>query len=426
MMRNTFLTSLFILCSTVPAFADQVLRAKIVHPVNAEAIENGEVIIGDDGLIRHVGPAGSGDSAGAAVVDLGELELYPGLIAASSSLGLTEIASVRPSNDFHEIGDHNARLLAYRAINPDSELIPVARQNGITHMQVVPGGGLIRGRSGVMRTSGWTWAERLELGPSGLHMNWPSMGLDRGDDAPPLKEQTKERAERIGELDAVIAEARSYAAARRDDNVDRDLELEAWTPVVAGKMPLFIHADEERQIRAAVEWGQKHQLRVVISGGREAWRLGELLAAAEVPVILERVMGLPSRDSDGAWSGYQRAARLYEQGVKLVISLPGGAFGDTVARNLPFHAGMARAHGLPYDVALASITLNAAEVIGVGDRLGSLEVGKQATMIAVRGDVLEITDPVERMWIAGEEVSLENRHTRLFERYRNRPTPGGE
>jgi imidazolonepropionase-like amidohydrolase len=143
-------------------------------------------------------------------------------------------------------------------------------------------------------------------------------------------------------------------------------------------------------------------------------------------VILERVMTLPSRDSDGPWSGYQRAARLHEQGVKLVISLSSGSFGDSVARNLPFHAGMARAHGLPHDVALASITLSAAEVIGVGDRLGSLEVGKQATMIAVRGDVLEITDPVERMWIAGEEVSLENRHTRLFERYRNRPSPGGE
>jgi imidazolonepropionase-like amidohydrolase len=425
-MRNVILMSLALLCSTVPAFADQVLRAKVIHPVSADAIQDGEVIIGDDGLIRYVGPAGSGESAGAELIDLGDLELYPGLIAASSSLGLTEISAVRPSNDVNEIGEHNARLLAFRAINPDSELIPVARQNGITHVQVVPGGGLVRGRSGVMRTTGWTWAERLEFGPSGLHMNWPSMSLDRGDDAPPLKKQRKERAERLAELDVLIAEARSYAALPAADTVERDLELEAWKPVLTAEMPLFIHADEERQIRAAVEWGQRHQLQVVISGGREAWRIGELLAQAGVPVILERVMTLPSRDSDGPWSGYQRAARLHEQGVKLVISLSSGSFGDSVARNLPFHAGMARAHGLPHDVALASITLSAAEVIGVGDRLGSLEVGKQATMIAVRGDVLEITDPVERMWIAGEEVSLENRHTRLFERYRNRPSPGGE
>ena len=197
-MRCVIGTGLVILCPARASSAAQVVRAKVVHPVSAEAIQHGEVIIGDDGLILYVGPAGSGNATGAEVVELGDLELYPGLIAASSSLGLTEISAVRPSNDVNEIGDHNARLLAYRAINPDSELIPVARQNGITHVQVVPGGGLVRGRSGVMRTVGWTWAERLELGPSGLHMNWPSMGLDRGDDAPPVEKQRSEER-RAGE-----------------------------------------------------------------------------------------------------------------------------------------------------------------------------------------------------------------------------------
>jgi imidazolonepropionase-like amidohydrolase len=130
---------------------------------------------------------------------------------------------------------------------------------------------------------------------------------------------------------------------------------------------------------------------------------------------------LPTRDHDSPWSGYERAARLHEAGVKVVIAMNEGSFGDAQTRNLLLHAGLAAGHGLPEEVALAAITLHAAEVTGAGDRLGSLEPGKQATMIAVRGDLLEITDPVERMWIAGQDVSLENRHTRLYERYRNRP-----
>lgn len=419
-MRIANLILLFLTLAATAAPADVVVRAARVHPVSAPTIENGEVIFGDDGIIRHVGPSGSGDATGAEIVDLGELSLYPGLIVASSSLGLTEISAVRPSNDYREIGAHNARLLAYRAINPDSELIPVVRQNGVTHAQVVPNGELVRGRSGVVRTDGWTWADRLELGPNALHLTWPSMRLDRSDDAEPMKDQLRARTEKLAVLDEVVERAQSYSAA---EGIDRNLELEAWGAVVSREMSVFVHANGEREIRAAVEWADRHELDLVITGGTEAWRVGELLAEHDVPVVLERVMSLPSRDSDHVWSGFRRAASLHELGVKLVISLAPGPFGDSQARNVAFHAGMAHAHGLPEDAALASVTLNAAEVIGVGDRLGSLEPGKQATLVAVRGNLLEITDPVERVWIAGREVSLENRHTRLYERYRNRPGP---
>jgi imidazolonepropionase-like amidohydrolase len=401
------------------ASADTIVRAARVHPVSSGPIESGEVVFDASGAIVAVGEAGAFEVFGHEVIELGELNLYPGLVAVSSSLGLTEISAVRPGNDVREIGDHNARLLAYHAINPDSELIPVARQNGITHVQVVPQGSLVRGRSGVVRTVGWTWEDRLELGPNALHMNWPSMQLDRSDDARPMKKQLEERDQRVADLDVLVERARSYAAS---EGLDRNLELEAWGAVVAGEMPVFVHTDGEREIRSAVEWAQRHGINLVISGGQEAWRIGDLLAEHDVPVVLERVMNLPSRDADPVWSGYQRAARLHDQGVKLVISLSGGAFGDSQARNLLLHAGMARGHGLPDDVALTAITLGAAQVTGIGDRLGSLEVGKQATFIAVRGDLLEMTDPVERMWIQGEEVSLESRHTRLNERYRNRPT----
>lgn len=422
-MTRTLLILIAAIVLVAPARAATVLHAARIHTVSDGTVDDGELIVGDDGSIVAVGPAGTLDVAGLERVELGDLELYPGVIAASSSLGLTEISAVRPSNDFSEIGDHRARLLAYRAINPDSELIGVARQNGLTHVQVVPDGPLVRGRSGVLRTAGWTWEERLELGPNALHVSWPSMALDRSEDAAPMKEQRRQRAERQAELDRTVDRARAWAAA---SGVDRDLELEAWGPVVRGEMPVFVHADGEREIRAALQWAGRHELRMVISGGREAWRLADELAAAGVPVVLEQVMGLPSRDWDAPWTGYERAARLHEAGVKVVISLAPGAWNDSLARNLPFHAGMARAHGLPDDAALAAITLHAAEVVGLGDRLGSIEPGKEASLIAVRGDLLEITDPVERMWIAGEEVSLENRHTKLYERYRNRPRPEEE
>lgn len=421
-MRAMFLTLLVFATVTAPATADQLIRAARVHTVSGGVIAPGEVLVGDDGMIAWVGAAQTADAPQAELIDLGELDLYPGLIAASSSLGLTEIAAVKPSNDYDEIGENTARLLAYRAINPDSELIPVARQNGITHVQVVPGGSGVRGRSGILRTVGWTWEERLEVGPSGLHLDWPSMSLNRGPDAPAMKDQIADRRERVAQMDRLVEAARAYATTPTD-GIDRDLELEAWAGVIDRSMPVFVHAQDERQILAAIDWAGRYDLRLVISGGREAWRVADALAAADVPVILEQVMDLPSRDFDLPWSGYRRAGLLHDAGVRVVIALPPGSYGDSVARNLPFHAGMARAHGLDDDAALASITLTAAQVLGIGDRLGSIEVGKQASLIAVRGDLLEITDPVVRMWIAGKEVSLENRHTRLAERYRSRPGP---
>ena len=229
-MRSLILTAAVLLIGT-GASADTIVRAANVFPVSADPIAGGEVVFDDAGTIVAVGPAGSTDPAGHEVIDLGDLNLYPGLIAANSSLGLTEISAVRPGNDVREIGDHNARLISYHAINPDSELIPVARENGVTHVQVVPQGSRVRGRSGVVRTVGWTGEDRLEFGPNALHLGWPSMQLDRSDDARSMKEQLREREERVAEMDELVERARAYAAS---EGLARDLELEAWGPFVAG------------------------------------------------------------------------------------------------------------------------------------------------------------------------------------------------
>jgi len=408
-----------------------VLEGATVFPVSAPAIDNGVVIV-EDGVIVHVGAAGSGARDGATTVDLSGRHIYPGLIAATSSLGLTEIASVRATIDVREMGDHNARLHAYRAVNPDSEIIPTTRSNGVTHANVVPGGSLVRGHSGLLALDGWTWEDRLVRGPTGLHMSWPSMRLRRGDEAPPLKKQKKERRESIHDLHTWLDDARAYLAAtdaegeRGAARVDRDLEFEAWRATLDGEIPLFVHANDARQITAAIDFADEENLRLVIVGGRDAPRVADGLAAADVPVILEAVMARPAYDHEHPWTGYERAVRLHEAGVAVAISVGSGGWLDTISRNLPFHAGMARAHGLPDDAALASVTLEPARILGVDDLMGSLEVGKRAHLIATTGDLLDIRSRVERMWIDGREVDLDDRHKRLFRKYSERPAPADE
>jgi imidazolonepropionase-like amidohydrolase len=424
------------LSAPVAGFAQEAavlrLEGAWIEPVHRPGFDDGVVVIGERGTLLAVGTR---DEVGPPVgteerVDLSGLQLYPGLIAATSSLGLTEIAAVRASNDVGEIGDHNARIRAYRSVNPDSELIPVARSNGITHALVVPGGSLVRGQSGLMRLDGWSWEDRLEQGPVALHVQWPSMGLDRhGEDAEPIDDQVRGRREKLAELDRYLDVVRAYRQARGVEPArktrpqERDLELEAWIPVLDRRMPVVVHANEKRQIHEAVEWARRNELRLILAGGRDAYLLAEELAEAEIPVILEQVMGRPAYDWEPYDLGYRRAALLHEAGVPLAISVGAGPWADSIVRNLPFHAGMAHSFGLPREAALQSITLAPARVLGVGDRMGSLEVGKRAHLIATSGDVLDIRSQVRRMWIGGREVDLQNRQTRLSERYRRRPKP---
>ena len=252
-----------LLLAVVPARAERtVLTGATVFPVSSSPIENGEVIL-DEGVIVHVGTAVSSDRAGSTVVDLSGHHLYPGLIASTSSLGLTEIASVRATMDVNEMGEHNARLHAYRSVNPDSELIPVARSNGITHANVVPGGRHVRGNAGLLALDGWTWEERMVGGPTGLHMNWPSVRLRHGGDVPPLKEQIAEREAAVQELADLLDRARAYRRARAAagergaGHTERNLEFEAWGPVLDRAVPLYVHADEDRVVTTVLNFAEE-------------------------------------------------------------------------------------------------------------------------------------------------------------------------
>jgi imidazolonepropionase-like amidohydrolase len=235
-----------------------------------------------------------------------------------------------------------------------------------------------------------------------------------------LEEQSRDRAARLRELDEFFAEARTYAKARRDSSADIIPAWEAMLPAMNGQVPIMVRAGEIREIRAAVRWAETNKFNIVIVGGRDAAKAADLLAKAKVPVIFEAVYLMPTDDADSYDAHFSTPAVLAEKGVKVVLS-EGGRADATSARNLPYTAAQAVAYGLPADEALKSMTLYAAEVLGVSDRLGSIATGKEASLIVTDGDILDIRANVKRMWIAGQEASLESRHTRLYDKYQRRP-----
>ena len=418
---------LFTIIGTVHA-ETFLLTGATVHTVSGATHSPGQVLV-KDGKIAGVGV--SLGATGVKTVDLKGLHLFPGLIVASSSLGLVEISAVRATLDTTEVGAYTPEVQAWVSVNPDSELLPVARANGISHFLAVPLGGVVSGQSGLLALSGWNHEDMTVKQPVALHITWPSMNISvgaegrggrRGGAGGSADEQARQRQKRIKELDDFFEEARAYGKARpgaTDPNFSP--AWEAMQPVVRGEIPVMIHADELRQIKAAVAWAGTQKLKIILSGGRDAWLVASRLAKEKIPVIYEHVFTQPVRDTDSYDAHFKAPSVLHRAGVRVVFNEGTGGRAASDARNLPYAAAQAAAFSLPADEALKGITLYPAEVLGVSERLGSIEVGKEGTLFAADEDILDLRANVKRMWIAGREVSLESRHTRLYQKYRNRP-----
>lgn len=409
-----------------------LLTGATVHTISGETLSPGQVLV-RDGKIAGVGKTLSAD--GATVVELKGQHLYPGLIALNTVLGLEEIAAVRATQDTTEVGDYTPDVESWIAVNPDSELIPVARANGITSFEAAPEGGIVSGQSGLLSVDGWTVEQRTIRKPVALHLTWPTMELDTTPKAnakdkskwKSLDEQAKERRTRLRGLEDFFEEARHYAkakeAAARGKAPAPDVipAWEAMLPFVKGELPIAIHAHEIRQIRAAVAWAATNHCKMILAGARDAWMCPELLASNNIPVLFERTFIQPSRETE-SYDVYFRAPEVLRQaGVKVAFCTGSDSFNASLIRNLPYSAAQSVAFGMPEADALKGLTLYPAQLAGVADRLGSIEPGKDATLIAVDGDILDIRSNVKHMWIGGKEVSLESRHTRLYDRYKNRP-----
>ncbi len=403
-----------------------VLTGGTIHPVSGPPIAGGVMVVEGD-TIAAVGaevevPAGEGVT----VVDLSGKHLYPGFVHPDSVLGLIEVGSVRGTRDVSELGEVNSELRAEVAVNADSLLLPVAVAGGVLTAHVAPRGGVFAGTSAVMRLSGWNWQDMTIRAPVGMHLNYPQTaggGEDEDED-----EQKEQREKALATINDALDDARLYRQAKAamaggGPRLDVDPKLEALLPVLAGELPLFVHAREKSQIEDALDWAEEQELaKLVLVTGADAVHLAERLAEKQVPVIFGGVFALPDRRWEPYDVVFTAAARLHAAGVRFAISDGGGSFGASNARNLPFHAAQAAAFGLPKDVALRSVTLTSAEILGVADRLGSLEAGKEASFFVAGGDPLEIMTRIERVWIAGREVDLADEHQRrLYEKYRARP-----
>ena len=398
------------------------IRGARIVTVSGPVIENGTIVLAG-GKIAAVGAA-IPIPPGAQVIDGTGAFVYPGLINGLTTLGLTEIGSVPGTVDTTETGDVNPQVRAWLAVQPHSELIPVARANGITAVLTAPLGGLVSGQSALVRLAGSTPDDLTIKQPVAMHMVYPTgrppFDISRLFEEPELKtfeERVKERRQNqekeLRRLGNLIEDARAFGQRA---HADVDLPEEALGPVARGELPVVMRADAEDDIRAAVRFAGEHGPKLIVAGGLEAWRCADLLRDKGVPVLVN-VERLPYRESDRYDAAYTNAAALEKAGVRFAIVSDDAAH----VRDLPYEAAMARAYGLPAAAAIRAITLSPAEIFGVAARMGSLEVGKDANLIMTTGDVMDHRTAVSHVIIDGVEQSLESRHTRLYREFKDRP-----
>ncbi len=426
-MKAGFALAFAALALAATASAETIaLVGATLHPISAGPIPAGTLVI-ENGRIVALG-AGVAPPAGARIVDLAGKHVYPGFVHPLTTLGLIEIDSVRGTVDTTEVGDLNAALRAEVAFNADSLLLMPAISGGVLTAHVAAAGGVVGGSSAVMSLAGWNWQDMTVRAPVGLHVHFPEVTRRTGANAPSEEEFNKAKEKALKALTDIVANARAYRRARQaaavgsGPQVDVDPSYEAMAPLLDGEQRLFLHAREKNQIEQALDWAKKEGFAdLVLVSGADAAYVAARLARDGVPVILDGVLALPARRWEPYDSAYTAAARLHSAGVRVAI---GDGRDASMARNLPFHAAMAAAFGLPREEALRSVTLTPAELVGTAERLGSLEVGKDATLFAAAGDPLEIRSRIERVWIAGSEVDLrQDRQWQLYQRYLQRPRP---
>jgi imidazolonepropionase-like amidohydrolase len=422
------IAAIFLLCVAVVAAQDLTHKAPAqkepialvggtVHPVSGPPIENGYVLF-EQGRIRAVGKLPL-DARSVGVIDFSGKHVYPGFIGAFSNLGLTEIGAVRAMRDFDEVGDLTPEVRAAVAINPDSTLIPVTRSNGVLTFATFPQGGAIPGRASLLRTDGWTWEDMAIRADAGLVVNWPRvrpayMPWQEG------RRTAEDREERIRKnllrIEEAFARARGYLeAGRAGAEMSTDIRWEAMRSALEAKRPVFFLAQDYDAIVSAIDFAARHRLKAVIVGGHDAWLCTDLLKRHDAGVIVRSLHRFPKRNDSDYDETYRLPAKLEAAGVRWCLASGQPASNE---RNLPYAAGRAAAYGLSREAALASITLYPARVLGVADRLGSLENGKSATLFVADGDPLEVPTKIEMAFVDGRRIDLSNKHTKLYSKYR--------
>jgi len=385
------------------------LTGGTIHTISNGVIENGTILF-EDGIITAMGTEVELPD-GADQVDASGKYIYPGLIDSYSQMGIYEIGAVDMTLDISEEGRINPNVRPEVAFNPESRHIGVARSAGVLITVSSPGGGLISGQSSAMMLDGWTWEEMLVKSGTGLIVNWPDF------------DDEEDYEKEILELRDTFSDARAYRTAFRslEENEGRQLDYDArWNamiPVLDGDVPVVVYADELRQIQDAVTWSEEEEVELVILGGRDAHYVSNHLARKDIPVIVTTVLSSPYRNWEAYDSQYNLPAKLHDAGIRFAIA---GASSAPYANRLPYEAGAAAAFGLSEEEALRAITLSPAEILGFDDRAGSLEVGKDATLLITTGNPMEYSTQVEQAYIEGRKIDMMDMHRQLYERFREK------
>jgi len=384
-----------------------------IHTVANGTIENGTIVF-EGGVITAVG-ADVQVPAGAQVVDGAGKHIYPGLIDAYSQVGISEIGSVDVSSDVNEIGNFNPNVRAELAVNAESRHIGTTRSAGVLVTLTTPGGGLVSGMSSAMNMEGWTWEDMSLKSEAALNVSWPNPNAGRFRGFGGNNANRPTYAEQVQELKAFFADARAYRDAKASgERILTDSRYESMIKVLDREIPVIVAADGISEINDAITWAQEEDIDLVIRGGGDAIYVADRLVANDIPVILTETMDAPGRSYEGYDGAYARAAELHEAGVTFAIS---GGSSAAYSNRLPWEAGVAIAFGLPEDEAIRAVTQNAANIMGIGDRVGTLEPGKDATLLVTTGNPLDMMNDIEQMYIQGRELDQMDIHRWFFEKY---------
>lgn len=398
---------------TVPAPAQQeavVIVHATAHLGNGQVIEDAAVAF-DKGKITFVGAFREWPGYDSyAVVDATGKQLYPGFIATNSTLGLNEIDAVRATLDIREVGDLNPNVRALIAYNTDSEIINTVRSNGVLMAQIVPQGGLVAGHSSVVQLDAWNWEDAAYQTDGGIHIYWPR--ATRFNFRGFTNEPNERYAEELRQLEQLLKEAEAYSRLQKHEPVN--LRLESMRGLFTGEKKLFVHANEAKDIQRAVLLGETFGVKTVIVGGRDAWMATNFLVEKQTPVIFQQTQSLPGYEDEAVDQPFRTPAMLKEAGVLFCLS----GESSWQQRNLPFQAGQAVGHGLAPEAAVQAITLDAARILGIDKTTGSIEKGKDATLFISSGDALDMrTSMVERAYIQGRGIDLDDKHKALYRKY---------
>ena len=387
------------------------------HLGNGDKIEGAAIGL-KDGKITFVGSEkGIDEAEWDQVIDGSGKHIYPGFIASNSTLGLQEIGAVRATRDQSEVGKFKPNVRALIAFNTDSEITPTVRTNGVLMGQITPRSGTISGQSSVMHFDGWNWEDAVVRMDDGVHLNWPSVYHKHREKSKVNIQQVKTYDQERREIESFFGSAQSYNQLKHQEK--KDLKFEAMRGLFDGTKTLYAHANDAKQLTEVVNFKKKFNLKkVVVVGGYESWMVADMLRDNNVAVMIRRIHSVPWYAEEDLDLSFKLPKLLQDEGVKFCLE-NSGDMEQMGTRNLPFYAGTAVAYGLTYEQGVQSLTLSAAEILGIDDTCGSLEKGKDATLFISNGDALDMmTNDVTYAWIQGRVLDLDNRQKQLYRKYK--------